>query len=95
MNFNYSTRSGCIIGIFFRIRSKNVCCVFSLESSHRGDSEEYTQYTIFNIKKENYPESAAMCFSKGLKNEFKTVVVNEASMFGPLKVCCIQNTSTI
>ena len=26
-------------------------CVFSLESPHRGDSNEYTQYTIFNIKR--------------------------------------------
>ena len=25
--------------------------MFSLKSSHRGDSNEYTQYTIFNIKK--------------------------------------------
>ena len=25
--------------------------MFSLESPHRGDSNEYTQYTIFNIKK--------------------------------------------
>ena len=23
-----------------------VCCVYSLESPHRGDSNEYTQYTI-------------------------------------------------
>ena len=40
-----------------------VCCVFSLESPHRGDSNEYTQYTIFNIKKKitlNYSKSAAM-----------------------------------
>ena len=26
-----------------------------------------------------------------LKNEFETAVVNEPSMFEPLKVCCIQN----
>ena len=25
-------------------------CVFSLETPHRGDSNENTQYTIFNIK---------------------------------------------
>ena len=40
-----------------------VCCVFSLESPNRGDSNEYTQYTIFNIKKKIaliYPKSAAM-----------------------------------
>ena len=27
-----------------------VCCVFSLESPHRGDSNEYTQYTIFSTR---------------------------------------------
>ena len=32
--------------VFFYIK---VCCVFSLESPHRGDSNECTQYTIFNI----------------------------------------------
>ena len=37
-----------IFSIFFNIK---VCCVFSLESPHRGDSNEYTQNTIFNIRK--------------------------------------------
>ena len=44
------------------------CCVFSLESGHRGDSNEDTQYTIFNLKKKialNYPKSAAMGFPRG------------------------------
>ena len=39
--------------------------VFSLESPHRGDSNEYKQYAIFNIKKKitlNYPKSLAMRF---------------------------------
>ena len=48
----HSPRSGDIIGIssqfFFNMK---VFCVFSLESPHRGDSNEYTQYTIFNIKR--------------------------------------------
>ena len=51
-----------IFSIFFKI---NVHCLFSLESPQWGDSNEYTQYTIFNIKKEitqNYPKSAAMRF---------------------------------
>ena len=34
--------------IFFNMK---VCCVFSLKSPHRGDSNEYTQDTIFNIKR--------------------------------------------
>ena len=66
--------------------------MFSLESSHRGDSNEYTHYTIFNIKKQitlNYPKSAAPGFcSKGLNNEFETGVVNEPSVFEPLKFYC-------
>ena len=36
-----------------------------IESPHRGDSIEYTQYTIFNIKRKidlNYIKSAAMAF---------------------------------
>ena len=37
-----------IFSIFFNMK---VFCVFSLESLRRGDSYEYTQYTIFNIKK--------------------------------------------
>ena len=39
--------------------------MFPLESPHRGDSNEYKQYTIFNMNKKdtlNYPRSAAMGF---------------------------------
>ena len=54
----------------------------------------HTQYTIFIIKKENhsdYPYSAAMgFFSKGLKDKFKTAMVNEPSVFEPLKFYCIK-----
>ena len=68
--------------------------MFSLESRHRGDSNEYTHFTIFSMNKKNtlnYPKSAAMgFFSKGLKNEFETAVVNE-----PLKFYCIRYMSKI
>ena len=30
-----------------------VCCVSSLESPHLGDSNEYIQHTIINIKKKS------------------------------------------
>ena len=36
----------------------------------------------------NYPKSADVIFSKGLKNEFETAVVNEPSVFEPLKFYC-------
>ena len=44
--------------------------MFSLESPHWGDSNEYTQYTIFNMKKKigiKYPKSAAEGFFLGTK----------------------------
>ena len=68
--------------------------MFSLETPNRGDSNEYVQHTIFNIKKKirlNHPKSAAMgFFSEGLKNKFETAVVNESSVFELLKVYCIK-----
>ena len=67
--------------------------MFSLESPHRGDSNECTQYTIFSMNKKttiNYLKfTASGFFSKGLKNEFETAVVNEPSVFEPLKLYCI------
>ena len=67
MRVDYSARSGGLIWISFRIFfNMKVCCVFSSESPHQGDSNEYTQYTIFNTKKKialNYPKSAAVFFS--------------------------------
>ena len=39
----------------------------------------------------NYPKSAAKgFFSKGLGNEFETALVNEPSVFEPLKFNCIR-----
>ena len=69
MSADYSARSGGLIGI---------SCLFAL-----------TQYTIYIIEKKitpDYPKSARMgFFSKGLKNEFETALVNERSVFEPLK----------
>ena len=42
-----------IFSIFF---SMKVYCVFSLESPHRGDSNVYTQCTIFIVKKIIIPD---------------------------------------
>ena len=66
MRVDYSARTGGLIGIsFFIFFEMKIYCVFSLESPHRGDSDEYTQYTIFNINTKNilnYFKSAAMRF---------------------------------
>ena len=51
-----------------------ICCVFSLESPHRGDSNEHTQDIIFNIKKKislNCPNSAAMGFFQGTQKKVR------------------------
>ena len=52
-----------------------VCCVFSLESPHRGDSNKYIQYTIFSIKKKNRPynklKSAAEGFFQGTQEQVR------------------------
>ena len=41
-----------------------VCCVFSAESPHQGDSSDYTQYTIIDIEKKitlNYLKYDNVC----------------------------------
>ena len=77
--------------IFFNMK---VYCVFSLESPRRGDSNEYTQNTISQYEKENHPTLSQFCsygiFSRGPKNEFETAMVNEPSVFEPLKFNCIK-----
>ena len=63
MRVNNSARSGGIIRISLIFYNMKVYCVFTLESPHRGDSNEYIQYTIFQYEKKNtlnYPKSAAM-----------------------------------
>ena len=48
----------------------------------------FTQYIIFNMKRKidlNFLKSAAM----GLAHEFETAMVNEPSVFEPLKFYCI------
>ena len=67
--------------------------MFSLESPHRGDSNEYTQYTIFNIEKitRNFPKSEAMEFFQGTEERVRNnrgkraigVRVMEALLYTP------------
>ena len=80
-----------IFSIFFNMK---VYCVFSLELPQRGNSNEYTQYTISQyIKKGNHPKLFQICSygisSKGPKNEFETAVIYEPSVFEPLQFYCI------
>ena len=72
-----------------------VCCVSTLESPHWGDSKEYTLY-LFQYKEENHTKLFQICsqwiFSKELKKEFETAVVNEQSVIEPLKFYCKLDT---
>ena len=66
--------------------------MFSLELPHRGDFNEYKQYTIFNIK-ETHPKLSQICsygilFPRDSRTSSKTVV-NEPSVFELLKVYCM------
>ena len=52
-------------------------------------------YTIYHFQYKQrkitlyFPKSAPMGFSEGLQNEFEIAVVNEPSVFEPLKFYCI------
>ena len=67
--------------------------MFSLELPHRGDSNEYTQYTIFNIQKENHPKLSQIfiygIFFHSTQERVGNSVGNEPSVFEPLKFYCI------
>ena len=80
-----------ILSIFFNTK---VSCVFSLQSPHQVDYNEYTQHNIFSIKKKitlNFPKSVAMdFFFQGTPNKFKTARVNKPSGFEPLKFYCMK-----
>ena len=65
--------------------------MLSIESPQRGDSNEYAEYTIINIKIK-LPlliiNLQLWDFSKVLDNEFETAVVEDPSLFESLKVHC-------
>ena len=55
-NFSDSSRKQRLKEIFL-FYYEIVCCVYSLESPHRGDSNECTQHTIILLKIENISRS--------------------------------------
>ena len=62
--------------------------MYSLESPHRGDFDEHTQYKKFLRSVPRYL-SLGYIRNKGFKKEFVTAIVNEPSVFEPLKFECI------
>ena len=66
-----------------------IYCVFSLESPHRGDSNDYTQYTIFNINRIidlNYLKSAAVGFFQGTQARVRNSHGKRASSVRAIEV---------
>ena len=53
--------------------------MFSLESLHRGNSNEYKKHTIFNIKRKSHYDLPLWDFCKGLER-VETAVVDEPSV---------------
>ena len=69
-----------------------VYCVFSFESPRRGDLMSTHNMPFISITKEitlNYHKFAGDEFFLGTQNEFETAVVNEPSVFEPLKFYCM------
>ena len=58
-----------VFSIFFNMK---VYCVFSLESPQRGDSNEYTQYTISQYKKEIIPNLQVWNLFQGASERVRT-----------------------
>ena len=61
MGVGYCARLGGVVGVSFRLSLMTVYCMFSLESPHQGDSNEYTQCTIFQYGKEIHPNISQIC----------------------------------
>ena len=79
MRVDKSARSGGIIQISLIFYSMKVHTIYR-----------------FQYKKENHTKLVQFCsqgiFSKGLKHEFETAVVNEPSVFEPLKFYCMSSS---
>ena len=64
--------------------------MFLSELLHWGDSDMSTRYTVFSLKKNHsiVPNLQVWDFYQGKQNEFQAAVINEPSVFKPLKVYC-------
>ena len=75
--------------------------MFSLESPHRGDSNEYPQHTIFNIKKKItriYPKYAALGFFLGTQERVRKsrgkLAISVRAIEVLLQLQCFQTRTT-
>ena len=93
--FSDSSRTHILRKIFI-FYDEIVCCVYSLESPHRGDSNEYTQHTIILLKIENFfinyrhllPDLVPWLNLIGSNNPSLEQISMVPKMFEPLKFDC-------
>ena len=78
--------------MFFSIfLNMTVYCELSLELPHRDDSNDYTQYTIFNIIITlHYPKYAAMGFFQGTQERVISVRATEGLLYFHLAAIIMQ-----
>ena len=94
-NFPNSSRKQILREIFL-FYYEIVCCVYSLQSPHRGDSNEYTEYTIILLKVENIfinyrhlpPDLAPRLNLNGSNYTSLEQISMVPKMFEPLKFDC-------
>ena len=89
LSVNDSPRSGGIIWIFFIFLYWKVCCVFSLELLHQGDSNEYTQHTIINIKKDQHNNANQNARADKHINDAQLLQMLYAAFFQEARCCPI------
>ena len=95
-NFSESSRKQILSEIFL-FYYVIICCVYSLEWPHRGDSTEYTQHTIILLKSENIsiiyrrlpPDLAPWLNLIGLNYPSLEQISSVPKMFKPLKFDCM------
>ena len=84
------------LGIFFLFYHGIECLVYSLESPHRGDSNEYTQHTVIVLKIENIslnyrylcPELMPWLTLSGSNYQCLERISMVPKMFEPLRFDC-------
>ena len=95
-NFSDSSRKHILREIFL-FYYEIICCVYSLQSPHRGDSNEYTPHTIILLKIENMsinyrhllPDLVPRLYLSGSNYPTLEQMPMVPEMFEPLKFDCI------
>ena len=80
------------LGKFFLFYHEIVCCVYSLESPHRGDSNEYTQHTIIVKERKKNPKLLLFASYPGtmINPQWLELPMSRTIFYGPNDVRAIE-----